>query len=161
LWLDWREVDLTRGHVSFPKTKNSEARGVPLHRRVLAALANLGHREGEVFGKPNGRPYERPTSANDTSAGSRIATGFKGACRRAGIESFRVHDCRHTWATWHYAANRDLAALKTLGDWKSEKMVLRYAHVNIAQLAHTIAALPSGPRGDSVGDSDILQKEKA
>src|SRR6476661_9840654 len=22
------------------------------------------------------------------------------------------HDCRHTWATWHYAANRDLGALQ-------------------------------------------------
>src|SRR6185436_15929690 len=45
LWLDWREVDLTRAHVTFPKTKNGEARGVPLHPRVIAALANLKHRE--------------------------------------------------------------------------------------------------------------------
>ena len=47
LWLDWSHVDLNRGHVIFGKTKNSEARGVPLHPRVCAALANLPHREGE------------------------------------------------------------------------------------------------------------------
>jgi integrase len=45
LWLDWSQVDLGRGHVTFPKTKN-DARGVPLHPRVCAALANLPHREG-------------------------------------------------------------------------------------------------------------------
>jgi hypothetical protein len=37
---------------------------------------------------------------------------------------------------------RDLPALMKLGGWKSEKMVLRYAHVNVAHLAQSIAALP-------------------
>src|SRR5262245_60342402 len=37
LWLEWRNVDLNRAHVTFPKTKNGEARGVPLHSRVVAA----------------------------------------------------------------------------------------------------------------------------
>ena len=142
LWLDWRNVDLARAHVSFVKTKNAEARGVPLASRVIAELANIGHRESEVFRQPNGRPYARPRKMSDTSAGSRISTAFRGACRRAGIEYFRVHDCRHTWATWHYGASRDLCALMRLGGWKSEKMVLRYAHVNVGELAHTIDALP-------------------
>jgi integrase len=101
LWLDWRDVDLSRAHVSFPGTKNGEARGVSLHTRVIAALASLRHREGEVFRKPNGSAYARPKMLSDTSAGSRIKTAFRGACRRAGIEDFSPHDCRHTWATWH------------------------------------------------------------
>jgi integrase len=148
LWLDWRNVDLARAHLSIPKTKNGEARGIPLHPRVVAALANMKHREGEVFLTDDGKPYKRPKKVSDTSAGTRISTGFKAACRRAGIENFRVHDCRHTWATWHYIANRDLGALKKLGGWKSEKMVLRYAHVNVGELAHTINALPWGNSGE-------------
>jgi integrase len=159
LWLDWQHVDLARAHVSFPKTKSGKARGVPLHPRVVAVLANLGHRDGKVFRTASGRAYEQPVRIDDTSAGSRIAKGFKGACRRAGIDNFRVHDCRHTWATWHYAANRDLAALKTLGGWKSETMVLRYAHINVEQLAHTIAALPGGQLGDKRGDSGISEEK--
>jgi integrase len=47
LWLDWRDVDLSRAHVQFPKTKNGDARGVPLHPRAVAALANLKGRTGE------------------------------------------------------------------------------------------------------------------
>lgn len=137
LWLDWRNVDLSRAHVSFPKTKNGEPRGVPLHSRIVAALANLKHREGEVFRRPDGKPYTRPKRLDDTSAGARIERAFSGACRRAGLGEYRPHktkpdlkvfvpnlsphDCRHTWATWHYTANRDLGALKKLGGWKSER----------------------------------------
>lgn len=149
VWLDWRDVDLSKPQVSFPKTKNGEARGVPLHGRVVAALANLPHRDGEVFRRPDGAPYARPRRIDDTSAGSRIATAFAGACRRAGITDFHPHACRHTWATWHYAANRDLGALQKLGGWKSIKMVMRYAHVNVGELAHTINKLPGGFLGDT------------
>ena len=63
------------------------------------------------------------------------------------LMTFSPHDCRHTWATWHYAANRDLLSLMKLGGWKSEKMVLRYAHVNVAHLAKTVDALPWGKSG--------------
>jgi integrase len=59
LWLDWRCVDLARAHVSFPKTKNGDARGVPLHRDLVATLANLPHRDGLVFRRPDGKPYRR------------------------------------------------------------------------------------------------------
>jgi integrase len=135
LYLDWREVDLARGHVNFITTKNEEPRGVPLHSRLVNELRTLRHREGSVFRTPSGRPY-----AEKESGGGQIKTAFKGACRRAGITDFSPHDCRHTWASWHYAANRDLIALMKLGGWKSEKMVLRYAHVNVSQLAPSINA---------------------
>jgi integrase len=150
LWLDWPNVDLTRRHVMFSKTKNREARGVPLHERVVVALANLPNRVGEVFRRPDGLPYERPKHPDDTSAGSRIKKAFAGACKRAGIENFSVHGCRHTWATWHYAKNRDLAALKRLGGWKTDSMVMRYAHTNVDEHRHTIDRLPGGNLGADV-----------
>ena len=148
LWLDWSTLDLRRAHVTFPKTKNGEARGIPLHPRVVAELANLNGRDGEVFRRPDGKPYSRFRNAEDTSAGTRIKSAFAGACRRAGIADFHPHDCRHTWATWHYAANRDLGALMRLGGWKSIRMVMRYAHVNVGELQHTINKLPGGNLGD-------------
>ncbi len=60
---------------------------------------------------------ERPDEDDDmdTSAGSRIKKAFKGACKRAGIADFTPHGCRHTWASWHYIANRDLKKLQQLG----------------------------------------------
>jgi integrase len=88
------------------------------------------------------------------NAGGQIKTAFRGACRRAGIEDFSPHDCRHTWATWHYAANRDLVALMKLGGWKSERMALRYAHMNVSQHA---ALAEWGPKS-APGPSAVGQK---
>ena len=172
LWLDWRNVDLQRGDVQFLDTKNGRDRGVPLHPDIVAILANLPHREGEVFRKPGhkitkwlpsgsnsgelietveytlGEPYAPldPDDERDVSAGSRIKKGFKAACDRAGITDFHPHDCRHTWATWHYRQNRDLNRLKELGGWSSLEMVLRYAHLNVEDAAPSIHNMPSiGP----------------
>lgn len=143
IYLDWRNVDLSRGQVVFPDTKNGEARGVPLHPSVIAALANLEGREGNVFRRPDGEPY-----AMREGYGGQIRTAFAGACRRAGIKDFHPHDCRHTWATWHYAENRDLLALMRLGGWKSLAMVERYAHVNTANFAPSIARISWADYGD-------------
>ncbi len=166
VWLPWSALDLANAHVSFIDTKNGESRGVPLHARVVATLANLAHRDGNVFRKPNGMPYaplreftRKGTRTWDLSASDRIRKAFGGACTRAGVADFTPHDCRHTWATWHYAANRDLGALMRLGGWKTVAMVLRYAHVNVGELAHTIDKLPTetpaatrGQSGDSTNE---------
>ena len=140
LWLDWHNVDLERKHVQFLDTKNGTSRGVPLHHSVVTALSALPHREGYVFLTPKGTPYRLLVDGdtNDMSAGSRISTAFQGAVKRAGLKNFRPHDCRHTWATWHYQANRDLGALQKLGGWKTLRMVMRYAHTNVAELDQTI-----------------------
>src|SRR5215471_2279890 len=153
LWAEWRHVDLQRGHVIFPRTKNGDARGVPLHPRLRAELANLPHRDGEVFRRPDGSPYERPAENEDEnrSAGARIKTAFRGACRRAGITDFHPHDCRHTFATWHYAHNRNLTALMRLGGWRDVKSVIRYMHVNVDELRNTIDRLPGGILGEAIG----------
>lgn len=167
LYLDWRNVDLERAHVEFIDTKNGEARGVPLHPRAVAALSTLPHREGAVFrrslpyttasGKkvPLGEPYEVREGG-----GGQIKTAWNGMLKRAGIEDFSPHDCRHTWATWHYRANRDLTALMELGGWKSASMVMRYAHVNTSHLAGSIGEI-WGKSGERVRPASRKPKQGA
>jgi integrase len=142
LHLDWREVDLARRHVQFLKTKNGEARGAPLHARIEEALKKLPHREGRVFRRPDGHAYQEKLDG-----GGSIKTAFRGACRRAGLGNFTPHDCRHTFATWYYARTRDLIGLMEIGGWKSERMVLRYAHVNVDHLTASVDLLPWGKPG--------------
>lgn len=144
LWLDWSNIDLDRRQVMFIDTKNDTSRGVPLHDLLVQMLAGMDHRDGRVFRTDDGSEYTKPKEgANaDTSAGTRIKTAFRATCRRAGVTNFHPHDCRHTWATWHYMANRDLGALMRLGGWKTMSMVMRYAHTNVDELGGTIDALP-------------------
>lgn len=184
LWLDWRNVDLQRGQVQFLDTKNGHDRGVPLHPDLVAILANLPHREGCVFRKQGrltkrylpansnsgepieyelGEPYAPldPNDPRDTSAGSRIKKGFAAAVKRAKITDFHPHDCRHTWATWHYQENRDLNMLMHLGGWSSLQMVLRYAHVNVAHAAPSINNMPSIAPTAAPGPAKVVAKAKA
>jgi integrase len=136
--LQWADVDLARRHVQFLDTKNGDSRGVPLHLRVVDALQSIptNERFGDVFKRADGKPYPAECRPSD-----RIKTVFKRACKRAEITQFRIHDTRHTWATWRYQANRDLGALMKLGGWKTIEMVMRYTHVNVDELSSTIARL--------------------
>lgn len=170
VWLDWSNVDLEKRQVTFPKTKNGEPRSVPLHARVIEELRKSNRRKGAVFLTHKGVPYERPDPDNDadTSAGTRIGSAFNSACKRAGLgwtipgkgkdaepifkTDVTPHVCRHTWATWHYQANRDLTKLQELGGWKTLAMVMRYAHTNVETHADSIDALPWGKSGDSNTD---------
>jgi integrase len=57
------------------------------------------------------------------------------ALKRAGIENFRWHDLRHTWASWHVQSGTPLHVLQELGGWASYAMVQRYAHLAADHLA--------------------------
>ena len=56
-------------------------------------------------------------------------TAFRTALKRAGIENFRFHDLRHTWASWLIQAGVPLSVLQEMGGWESIEMVQRYAHL--------------------------------
>ena len=56
-------------------------------------------------------------------------TAWKTGLRRAGIENFRFHDLRHTWASWLVQSGVPLSALQEMGGWGSIEMVRRYAHL--------------------------------
>ena len=54
---------------------------------------------------------------------------WRNALKRAGIEDFRWHDLRHTFAPWHREAGTPTHELQRLGGWKMQSMVERYAYV--------------------------------
>ena len=127
LALEWADVDLKHGRVLLRDTKQGRDRVAELPPRSVAALANLPHRAGHVFRPPARRGKQR-TSYAETGGlyGGQIATAWAGACRRAKITDATPHTLRHTWASWHYAAHRDLMRLKADGDWSTITQTERY-----------------------------------
>lgn len=64
-----------------------------------------------------------------------MAGAWKRALARAGIEDFRWHDLRHTWASWHVQTGTPLNVRQELGGWERASMVRRYAHLAADHLA--------------------------
>ncbi|MBW7997183.1 MAG: site-specific integrase [Candidatus Glassbacteria bacterium] len=129
LKLDWRNVDLERGLITFTKTKNGEDRSVRLTERARGVLSDLGPQpSGPVF----------------TYAGKAILdpkTSFATARRKAGIEDLRFHDLRHTFASRLAQQGVSLYEVMHLTGHKSMSMVQRYAHLAPDYQAGAIAAL--------------------
>lgn len=141
--LEWRDVDLAGARAIFWRTKTGARRVALLPPAVAAALAAIpagrdGARTGRVFRwrtiAPKDPKRARPRVADyadrGREQGGQIRTAWAGAIRRAGLDpALTPHDCRHSWASWHYALHRDLLALKVEGGWSSVTLVERYAHL--------------------------------
>ncbi len=125
LHLRWDQVDMTRRIVTigYGETKNGEALGVPLNEAALGVLRRQkGKHPVHVF----------------TFRGKRLANAntrtWRAALKACGIEDFRWHDLRHTWATWLRQNDVPTWVLQELRGWKSESMVRRYAHMSVKHL---------------------------
>jgi len=66
---------------------------------------------------------------------------LNGALERAGIENFRFHDLRHTWASWLIQNGASENFVQRMGGWKTASMVKRYATLKAQHLAPTAALI--------------------
>ena len=124
--VEWSQVDLVRRTLWLhpDQCKNKQARGVPLNDdAVLIVRRQIGLHNKRIFCR-NGKLVKKQDRNQ-----------FMRACREAGIENFRFHDLRHTWASWHVQAGTPIYTLKELGGWKTIAMVNKYAHLAPQHLA--------------------------
>ncbi|HXC40358.1 MAG TPA: site-specific integrase [Burkholderiales bacterium] len=135
LALEWRRVDVDRGLLLFEArhTKSRRRRTVPLNDAARRALDRLRdwvglHAPGSpwVFGRPGGGRLQT------------VQKGFKAACERAGVEDFRVHDLRHTCASWLVMAGVSLYVVRDLLGHSSITVTERYAHLAPEQVREAV-----------------------
>jgi integrase len=124
--LRWSAVDLDRkmAWVHPDEAKARKAIPVPLNGEAMSILQKqVGKHRDYVF-TFKGQPVRQLSTA-----------AWYKALKRAGIENFRWHDLRHTWASWHVQSGTPLHVLQELGGWASYAMVQRYAHLAADHLA--------------------------
>ncbi len=123
--LEWSQVDMQR-HVAWihpDQSKNRRALGVALNseaRDVL--LEQVGKHKRYVF-TYNGKPVKQVNTKS-----------WKKAVKQAGLDDFRWHDLRHTWASWLAQAGTPLYVIQEADGWQSQTMVQRYAHLSAEHL---------------------------
>jgi integrase len=132
LELEWSQVDLVnrRAWIHADQAKAGKPIGVPLNDDAIAAIRRwIGRHHTRVFVR-KGHPINNWSTEQ-----------WNRQCARAGIENFRFHDVRHTWASWHVQAGTPLNRLMELGGWSKYENVLRYAHLAPDHLAEHAAAV--------------------
>jgi integrase len=118
--LHWAQVDLERriAWIHADQAKARKAIPVPLNSAAAEIIRkNVGKHQTHVFSYRG-----NPVTQVSTKA-------WYAALERAGIQDFRWHDLRHTWASWHVQHGTPLFALQEMGGWESPEMVRRYAHL--------------------------------
>ena len=119
--LQWSQVDMQRrcAWVHAHQAKAGKAIAVPLNDDALSVIrSQIGKHPDFVFTYKN-----KPVKKAHYKA-------FNDALKKSGIDNFRWHDLRHTWASWHVQNGTPLQVLKELGGWADLTMVLRYAHLS-------------------------------
>jgi integrase len=132
--LEWRDVDLANRRLTVrgEGAKSGQTRHVPLNKTAVATLSSWHASKPEtmpdavVFPGATGEPLDD------------IKKAWAALVKRAKLDDFRFHDCRHHFASKLVMAGVDLNTVRELLGHRDIKMVLRYAHL---APEHTLAAV--------------------
>lgn len=84
----WKEIDLEKGTLFIPKAKNKKPRTVTLSADMIQLLAEIPRRSEFVFPSSSDKPFAYPQKHWDKVR------------KECGIEDVRLHDLRHTCASY-------------------------------------------------------------
>lgn len=117
----WEWVDLPQKLLIVPgnETKGKLPITVPLSAEAISVILKQRFKHDQWVFPHKGKPLYQVTN-----------TAWVSAKQRAGIEDFRWHDWRHTFASWHIQKGTPLHVLQELGGWEDPTMVKKYAHLN-------------------------------
>jgi integrase len=109
-----------------------------MRRVVYDALVSLpGPREGRVF---------RTRS---------VRTAFDNAAAEAQLDDFRLHDCRHHFASWFMMRGGNIQELKEILGHSSLAMTIRYAHLSPAHLRAAMERTEKKPAKPASKPNDL------
>jgi len=130
--LTWDNVDMERRSAHLPKTKNGEARTVPLSPDALEVLREVLAEEGN-----NGWVFYMSPDA--------ITQAMERARNLAGITGLTFHDLRHEAISRLFEnTDLDVMEIKTISGHRSMQMLARYSHLRAHRLADRLAGAKRG-----------------
>ena len=117
----WEDFDLDRRQWRIPITKTGRPRHVPLSDGVLRLMAQVPRKDDcpFVFANPKtGKPYIS------------IFNSWNTARKQAGLTDVRIHDLRHSFASFLVNMGRSLYEVQKILGHTQIKTTQRYAHLS-------------------------------
>jgi len=118
--LQWKDVNLKRGIITILDGKDGKDAHLPINEDVQYLLSDFPR----FVNNPHIFPGMKPGAPLNN-----VHHSWNTALKKAGIENFRFHDLRHTFASWLVMGGVDIYTVKDLLRHKSIEMTLRYAHL--------------------------------
>lgn len=133
--LKWNDLDMGRRILTVvgKTAKSLRTRHIPLNDDAFEVLQRWHDQTGagELV-------FPSPKEGNHLT---HIKTSWKHLMRDADIKAFRLHDCRHDFASQLVMRGVDLNTVRELLGHSDIRMTLRYAHLAPAKLAAAVAQL--------------------
>ena len=125
LGLTWGSVNFSGKilTVTAATAKSGHTRRVPLNREALEVLTAWHARQG----KPKSDAFVFPGHEGERM--KRIDTSWESLMKAAKLKNFRLHDCRHHFASKLVQAGIDLYTVKELLGHSEIAMTERYSHL--------------------------------
>jgi integrase len=128
LGLKWRDINFDQKQIAVEKTKTNERRWVPINDQVYRILeAQKGPR--------------KPSDPVFADGAVNLRKHFEGAVKRANLENFRFHDCRHSFASQLVMSGANIRVVQQLLGHKDIKMTMRYSHLSQDHLQEAVEKL--------------------
>jgi integrase len=118
--MKWDDVDLQNGLLTLSQTKANKKQTLPINKRCMSILTKAQdvRISDYVFSTRTGLFYNG------------FGNVWNNVRRRAGLEGFRFHDLRHTYASYLASSGKvDIYTLKELLGHSTIEMTQRYAHL--------------------------------
>ncbi len=140
LKLKWTAIDWTRKTLNLEgiETKSGKRRTIPLNAQALDALRTM-----HAWVNRRVPSAEWVFAMENAARLTTLQKGFSAACRRLKIENFRIHDLRHTFASWLVMTGESLYVVKELLGHSSITVTERYAHLAPSQTRNAVEKMQS------------------
>lgn len=137
----WQYVDGAR--ILLPTSKNDEPKEIHLNGFALQVLASI----------PQGEPDDLLFPGVTPEA---VSMAFHRVCEILNISDIRLHDLRHTFATWLRQGGTALDVIASQLGHRDLRMTQRYARIAASQVHQAVAGLDAlllpAPAEPSQGD---------
>ncbi|WP_051526597.1 tyrosine-type recombinase/integrase [Alkanindiges illinoisensis] len=137
LRLSWDRVDFNNRYLILNRenTKSKRRRFIALNETAMQVLHEMKLARANntwVF-------YNEQTGTHILS----LKKGFRLACKMAKIDNLRIHDLRHTFASWLVQSGIPLYTVRDLLGHTCITTTERYAHLQIDNLRDALKSLPT------------------
>ena len=135
--LKWSDLDMNQKSWKISKNKSNKIRHIPLSEGALETLAAV--KEKQRFNLPITFVFNNPQTNKSFTC---FFYSWDSARKRANMPELRVHDLRHSFASFLVNAGRSLYEVQELLGHASIKTTSRYAHLCRESLNAAVACVP-------------------